>query len=276
VIFQVFEMVKYQNRINLYLSRFLINLRERSLSFRLNPDNSSKTFKDLSDILTEIQQIVFKANLEREKQFHYLNYVVSNLDVGVITLYSSGKTELCNPAALHVLGLQKLSHISELDTISPGFRQFIESLKGGQQRMMRVNIGNKVKNLSFRCGEFRIQTVEMKLVSFLDIHTELEENELDAWQKLIRVLTHEIMNSITPVNTLAQSMIRQIRKDNRVIEANELDNEKLAELMDGLEMIEERGTGVLEFVEKFRSLTRIPMPATPRTAHLQIGPTLSS
>lgn len=260
ILAQVWELVHYQNKTNFYLSRFLINLREQNLSFRLNPNQEGSSFRDLTNILTEIQAIVAKANLEKEKQFHYLNYVVSNLDVGVITFYSTGKVELCNETALKMLGYRSISQLRDLNSIYEGLGDFVLSLRGGQHALFRITQGNKVNNLSFRCGEFRIGTIDMKLVSFQDIHTELEEQELDSWQKLIRVLTHEIMNSITPVNTLAQALIRQLRIGNTTIDIKDIEQEMLAELITGLEMIEERGTGLLEFVEKFRSLTRMPLP----------------
>jgi nitrogen fixation/metabolism regulation signal transduction histidine kinase len=259
IIIQVFELVHYQNKINLYLSRFLINLREQNLSFKYNTGNVSATFKDLTEILGSIQNTIIRATLDKEKQFHYLNYVVSNLDVGVITFYSTGRMELCNPAALKILGVQRVNNINDLDNIRLGFTEFIQSLEGGKQQMYRISKGNSVSNLSFRCAEFRIEGVLIKLVSFQDIRTELEEQELDSWQKLIRVLTHEIMNSITPVNTLAQSLIRQFRKEEDV-NAKITDQNALNDLIEGLEMIEERGVSVLEFVHKFRSLTRMPSP----------------
>jgi two-component system, NtrC family, nitrogen regulation sensor histidine kinase NtrY len=257
---QIWEMVHYQNKVNRYLSKFLINLREQNFSFHLDSSSNTKSFLDLTLMLTEIQTMLFQANLEKEKQFHYLNYVVSHIDVGIITFYPSGKVELCNNAALKILGTTKISHLKDLNQVSIGLDNFVQSLSGGQQRLYKITSGNALSTLSFRCGEFRIETLFMKLVSFQDIQTELEEQELDSWQKLIRVLTHEIMNSITPVNTLAQTMIRQFRKEDRLIEAKELNQELLSELIQGLEMIEERGTGVLQFVEKFRSLTRLPHP----------------
>lgn len=257
---QVWELIHYQNKTNLYLSRFLINIREQNLTVQFDQKHISPSLKVLNKVLSEIQAVVIKANLEKEKQYHYLNYVISTLDIGIITFYPSGKVELFNNAAMKILGHQNIFNIKDLNNISEGMGDFIISLNGGQRRIYKLNHGNYVNSLSFRCGEFRIGPVLMKLVSFQDIRVELEEQELDSWQKLIRVLTHEIMNSITPVNILVQSLIRQFKKSNEFGGTKNMDMEMNGELITGLEMIEERGTSVLEFMEKFRSLTRMPLP----------------
>jgi signal transduction histidine kinase len=115
--------------------------------------------------------------------------------------------------------------------------------------------------LSIHATEFRMRGEEYVLVSFQDIHPELEQKEIESWQKLIRVLTHEIMNSITPISSLAStvsSMLNEYKSSNPQITADE--KEGLEDILHAISTIESRSKGLLNFVEIYRNLTRIPKP----------------
>lgn len=256
--FQLWELVNYQNRINSLLSRFLVNLKEQNLSFRFLQKEQS--FQNLATLLTEIQQIILQANIEKEKQYQYLQYVVSHLDIGIITFRDDGRIELFNHASQKILGIPKPSSVMDLDRASDSLGNFVFALNGGENSMFRLSQGNTINQLLFRCSEFRIGTISMKLVSFQDIRNELEQQELESWQKLIRVLTHEIMNSVTPVNTLVQSMMRRFQKNGKPLLPADMNEEMITDMTEGLEMIGERGQGLVRFVDKFHSLSRLPKP----------------
>ena len=121
--------------------------------------------------------------------------------------------------------------------------------------MIKMTIQNRLLELSVSVADFKLREVPYKLISFQNIQKELEEKELDAWQKLIRILTHEIMNSVTPITSLASS-INSLIADN----SKTLDEEEMEDIRDGIYAIQKRGEGLLHFTETYRSLTKIPPP----------------
>jgi signal transduction histidine kinase len=114
--------------------------------------------------------------------------------------------------------------------------------------------------LAIKASIFKIGQKEIRLVSLQDIKNELDEKEMDAWQKLIRVLTHEIINSVTPVTSLTSTISGFFRKGDKIAEAKDLTDENIREALTGLGYIEDRGKNLIDFVTKFRSLTKLPVP----------------
>ena len=117
-----------------------------------------------------------------------------------------------------------------------------------------------MQQLAIRVSVFKIGQKEIRLVSFQDIKNELDEKEMDSWQKLIRVLTHEIINSVTPVTSLTSTISGFFRKGDKVLSAKDLSDENINEALTGLGYIEDRGKNLIDFVSKFRSLTKLPAP----------------
>jgi C4-dicarboxylate-specific signal transduction histidine kinase len=115
-------------------------------------------------------------------------------------------------------------------------------------------------SLSFKAAEFRLLDRKIKLISIQNIKMELEAEELEAWQKLIRVLTHEIVNSVTPVNSLTNTIIKMFEQDGKQLNTAELDESVIKNALEGLHSIEKRNRGLIGFVKSYRSLTRIPKP----------------
>ena len=138
--------------------------------------------------------------------------------------------------------------------------KFLRGLKPEQQQLMKINISGSIIQLSVKASEFRILDSKIKLVSFQDIKSELDQKELESWQKLIRVLAHEIMNSITPINTLSETMIKQNRQHEEIVRQWQGGNEYFENMMDGLQLIRERGSGLIDFVQSYRDLSKLPTP----------------
>jgi signal transduction histidine kinase len=125
---------------------------------------------------------------------------------------------------------------------------------------MKINISGSIIQLSVKASEFKILDSWVKLVSFQDIKGELDQKELESWQKLIRVLAHEIMNSITPINTLSETMLKQNRQHEELVRQWQGGSEYFDNMMDGLQLIRERGSGLIDFVQKYRDLSKLPTP----------------
>ena len=126
--------------------------------------------------------------------------------------------------------------------------------------MFTIERDAEILKLSFKRVQFKLRGRDIHLLSIQNIKSELEEEEIEAWQKLIRVLSHEIMNSVTPVKSLTKTLIDMFEKDNGVKTAQEVDDATISNCLDGLHAIENRSKGLLNFVQSYRKLTRLPKP----------------
>jgi nitrogen fixation/metabolism regulation signal transduction histidine kinase len=170
------------------------------------------------------------------------------------------KVEIINQAAKDLLGVKELNSINILERVHRGLPEILLKLKTGEQKVVSLKSGEKLHQLALRVSVFKIAQKDIRLISLQDIKNELDEKEMDSWQKLIRVLTHEIINSVTPITSLTSTISGFFRKGDQIISVKDLSDENIREALTGLGYIEDRGKNLMEFVSKFRSLTRLPAP----------------
>ena len=251
-LFELIFLIHYLTRTNRGLTNFL-----RSLKYL---DNSKgihgyeKSFDALNLTYNEILDSVLKVKNEKEADNHYFKYTVEHLDVGVISYNDSGDIELFNRAARRLTGCELAGKIKELDNAIPNLSELIHSLKEGHSKVIKVDTENEILKLSVRKTVFKINDKNKNLVSLQNIRTELEEEEIEVYKKLISVLTHEIMNSVSPIKSLTNTVITMYEKE---IIPGEQKNE---DILLALKTIQKRSKGLLKFVEVYRNLTKIPMP----------------
>ncbi len=246
---------------NRRMKRFFeaISFDDFSLSF--TSSFRGRSFDDLNKSFNEVVQRFRDNRIEKEEHYQYLLTIVEHISIGIIVFNRSGKVDLVNNALRRMLRIPALQNISELKGIDEAFGKMVQELKGGENGLSKIFLGNELMRLSIYATEFRMRGEEYMLVSIQNIHGELEENEIESWQKLTRVLTHEIMNSITPIVSLAGSMRGLIETGNTLQQEDiRLGAEEAAEMKEALQAIENRSAGLLRFVDIYRNLTRIPRP----------------
>jgi two-component system nitrogen regulation sensor histidine kinase NtrY len=171
-----------------------------------------------------------------------------------------GYVEVMNKQAKKHLSIVNISNIRLLQQLNPSVYKILETIKPGEKVILKQIIKNNLINLSIQSSELCFGEKRYQLISFQDIRHELEENEIDSWQKLIRVMTHEIMNSIAPITSLTNTLIRFFKKDEKVLLPEELTTDDIINTLTGLTVIEDRGKGLMHFVDNYRKLTKIPNP----------------
>jgi two-component system, NtrC family, nitrogen regulation sensor histidine kinase NtrY len=170
---------------------------------------------------------------------------------------------MINNAAKRLFNIPHLKNIQLLETWSPGLSQVFFNLEPGESELIKLKLGEDTMQLSVHATGFIINERDIVLVSIKNIQSELEEQEMEAWQKLIRVLTHEIMNSIAPIASLTatvNAMLTQLTDRIGPHINNTDDRESVNDIIDALNTIHKRSTGLIQFVEEYRNLTRIPKP----------------
>jgi nitrogen fixation/metabolism regulation signal transduction histidine kinase len=220
------------------------------------------TFNELNKAFNEVMQDFQKVRAEKEESFHYLQTIVQNIDVSVIAYSADGNIELINKTAKKLFQLTSIRNIKALDTLSPELVATLLNIKPGENKLVKIQFEDDMLQLAIYATTIKVKDKLIYLVTIKDIQNVLEEQETEAWQKLIRVLTHEIMNSITPIASLSSTldlmlkgMVSQGKK-----EALQIDLESVGEIQEALQTINKRSTGLLHFVNTYRNLTRIPQP----------------
>jgi len=259
IILQTVGLINYLNKTNRYLSGFLYFLKESNASISMEEDEKSPV-SDLHGYFNEIKSIIRNVRIEKENQYLYLQYIIENVGVGLISFGHNGQIELINESAKTILETPALNNINDLNRIQNGFASFILNLKPQQPQLFKLNLQHEIIHLSMKASKIKIGERNITIVTFQDIKNELDDNELDSYLKLIRVLTHEIMNSVTPINTLTRTIRNFYMGENGLRSKKELEPDVIKETVTGLDLIEERGNGLKSFVSKYRNLTRLPQP----------------
>lgn len=253
ILYQVFALWHFLNSTNKEIARFLLSIRYSDFSQSFSHQRSGGSFKELNDAFNEVIKEFQKTRTEKEEHFRFLNTVIQHVGVGLISFNQSGRIEFINNAAKKILKINVLNNIENLNRISADLGTRISKMHAGDKAVIRIFDEQEVIQLIIVAAEFRMKDQKYTLISLQNIQSELEEKEMEAWQKLIRVLTHEIMNSVTPISSLAGTV-------NEMLSRNEKDEETINDMQIAIDTIRKRSDGLVRFVDNYRSLTHVPKP----------------
>jgi len=263
VIFEIASLIRYLDRTNRELTSFLESIRFSEFTRTFQIESMGGTFNELNKAFNEVMQDFQKVRAEKEESFHYLQTIVQNIDVSVIAYGADGNIELINKTAKKLFQLSSIKNIKSLESLSPELVATLLGIKPGENKLVKVQFEDDILQLAIYASTIKIKDKLIYLVTIKDIQNVLEEQETEAWQKLIRVLTHEIMNSITPIASLSSTLDLMLK--GMVGQGNgeelRIDNESVSEIQEALQTISKRSTGLLHFVNTYRNLTRIPQPS---------------
>lgn len=252
---QVFALYHYLNRVNRKLTLFLEAIRYEDFSIRFSADNKlGKSFSALNHQFNEVLEAFRQTRAEREANLKYIDTIIQHISIGVFSFDSDGKIELINPAAFRLMGIYRLRYLDELKNAHPQLSELLQELPAGHKTLYATQNGQQ---LSIHAASVRLQGRFVKLISLQNIHAELQQKELEAWQNLTKILRHEIMNSVTPIVSLIGTMQEIVEHD---IPANSAQAEAVDDLKEALETIESRSKGIMNFVNAYRDYTTLPKP----------------
>lgn len=260
VFYNVFGLIRYTEKANRDLTRFLESIQYEDFSQNFSGKRMGKSFDELSKAFNKIVKDFQRISIEKEEQYLYLKTIVQHIGIGLIVFQKNGKVELINRAAKKIFGIGEIRNISKLKELSPDLVKTMQNLKVREHKLEKVFSSTAILQLSLYSTKLKLRNENVTLVSIQDIQSELEENELEAWQKLIRVLTHEILNSMTPIVSLSSTANDNLNivKENKDLDKKVLDN--LTDTQTAIQTIQKRSEGLLHFVEAFRRLYRLPQP----------------
>lgn len=261
IIYLVTDLIRFVEKTNTKITHFLESIRHSDFSSSFSNTGLGRSFESLNKALNDVIKEFKITRAEKEEHFNYLQTVVQHVSIGIIAFKKDGKVDIINNAVKKLLKISNLKTIDELKSITDELPDVLSSMRSGDKQLLKVIIEGQLLQVSVYATEFRMRGDDFILVSLQNITSELEEKEIESWQNLIRVLTHEIMNSITPISSLASTIIDMlVDKENEQARLKTLDGEDVESVLSALKTIQGRSRGLLNFMEIFRNLTRIPKP----------------
>ncbi|MCE7864146.1 MAG: GHKL domain-containing protein [Bacteroidetes bacterium CHB5] len=256
---QLLELYRFSSQTNRKLTRFLESVRYSDFISGFAYDNKlGKSFRELNTAFNEVLEAFRKARTEKEEHWQYLNTIVQQVRTGIISFDPEGEIQLINPIARKFIGISNIKNINELITRNPKIHAALLEVESGKSILYK---GGADMLLTLQATELRIRGGHVKLVTLQNIQTELQKQELEAWQNLTRVLRHEIMNSITPISSLTSTLREILEHDLTKKETHyELKQEGAEDLGEGLATIESRSKGLIKFIDAYREYTSVPQP----------------
>ncbi|UCG61079.1 MAG: ATP-binding protein [Candidatus Zixiibacteriota bacterium] len=261
IIIQIAALIHYVEKTNRDLARFLMSIRYSDFSQSFTSPRRGSSFRELNEAFDEVIAQFHKARSEKEEHYRYLQTVVQHIGLSLIAYDAEGSVDLVNNAAKKLLKARHLTNVKLLSGFSQELVDTLFRLRAGEKALVRVQEGDEELHLIIYATSFKLRGKSITLVSMQNIESELAEQEMQAWQKLIRVLTHEIMNSVTPIASLASTVNNMIGSSMHTDKGNgKLSLETSEDIQQAVATIEKRSNGLLHFTEAYRNLTRIPKP----------------
>ncbi len=260
-IFQLKQLIDLVDHSNKDLASFFDSVEFDDLSASFKTDSKDPGVQRLHQELNEA--IIKLRNSRQEKDSEYLFYknIVMHVGIGLIIFKEdNGKIEIFNSAARKLLKINRAETVQDLKEVSDTLVNVFIRLRTGGRELIRLKVGEDIIQLSVYAIELTLRGENLKLISLQNIQSELEEKEMEAWQNLVRVLTHEIMNSVTPISSLAGTIDDELKVHLRDDSGKPLNKEQLEDIHLSLQTISKRSEGLIHFVKEFRSLTQIPKP----------------
>jgi two-component system, NtrC family, nitrogen regulation sensor histidine kinase NtrY len=260
LVLQVVELIHYLEMTNRQFTAFLDSITAHDFSPRYHLSRKGKSFNALGKAFNQITLAMQQLNSERAAQHQLLEALIEHISIALLCIDENGKLTLMNQSAKRLFNFPYIHHAFALNKVDEQLPTLVQEAVPGESQLICLNLGGQAQPLSMFTTKFALLDSTYSLVSFQNIRDELESRELDSWQKLIKVLTHEIMNSVTPIVSLS-TVIKEALVDGKgQLSMAKLSAEETLDLVRSLLAIETRGKGLVRFVQSYNNLANIPKP----------------
>ncbi|MCC2617027.1 PAS domain-containing protein [Aestuariibacter halophilus] len=256
----IWETLTFVKKTNEELSRFLDAARYGDFTQRFEFPSLGTGFEQLGSTFNAILARFQHQREEQETALRHLRAMVEHVPVPLISVHTNGQLTQWNKSARRLLGSGEITHIDNLAVFGPHVPTQINQLQPGQRQLMTFDVDGMDHQLAVSATDLLYDRQREKLVSLLDIRSELDTAQLNAWQDLVRVLTHEIMNSMTPIASLAQTASQLATDIQQRSDLPEALHHDMQDLQDAVDTLARRSDSLMHFVGSYRRLTRLPDP----------------
>jgi len=254
------ELVLYVERGMRGLTRFVEFVAHRDFSAPAQLPLKGRIFDDLQDAYRRLADQFRRLNLEKAAKQQYFEAVIQHVGIALVCFDDDGQSTMANGPALRLFGMPTINSWRSLERVDAELPGLVERLGDGDRAMISLRRDEEPLQLVLFATCFELLDARYKLVSFQNIRDELDRHEIDSWQKLIRVLTHEIMNSVTPITSLSALIRDTLVDDHSPGAMRALTPKDQEDVLRGITAIQTRSTGLLDFVQAYRSFANVPTP----------------
>jgi two-component system, NtrC family, nitrogen regulation sensor histidine kinase NtrY len=252
------RLIHFMNRTNRLLGNFLIYMHEKDPTLSFSYPVAEKHFRGLQKAM-EVLIREFKENrIALEMQTRYLEAIVENVSSGIICSDDQGKITIMNRTACHLLDVEKMTSVDELEHHAGKLVSVMSAMAPGDQARLGLTHGSRKVLLLLQSSRIKLKDRFVHILAMNDISHQLEEQEILSWKRLIRVMNHEIMNSITPIITLSRAIVRKLGKGAGKESEGRVPAEILSDAVRSASIIEERSNGLISFIDRYKQLTNLP------------------
>ena len=260
IFFLTISLISYLNITNKKIRFFFDSVRNDDSSLSFPVDVRNRSFRELYLSMNRVNQQIQQLKIENSHQEQYFRILLEHLATGIITYNNKGFVLHANSSAMRLLSMDVLTHLQQIERVDQKLFLAIKNIKPFERRLVAINTQHGEIQMSLKATSFKTNDNELVILSIQDIKNELDEKELESWMKLIRVLMHEIMNSITPITSLSERLSKIYFTGGHPVLPKEVTEKTIATTLQGLNVIREQGKGLMSFVESYRKLTRVPEP----------------
>ncbi|MFT7286511.1 MAG: two-component system nitrogen regulation sensor histidine kinase NtrY [Halieaceae bacterium] len=255
-----YEVVHFVSRTNQEISRFLDAARYADFGQRFNLGSMGAGFEDLGATFSDILEKFREQRTGQESELRHLNALLEHVPVPLISVHADGRVTLWNNTSRRLFGVSHIGDVNDMALYGEAFSKILKELPPGERQLADFAVDGMERRLTVAVSEIVLEGEPERLISLQDIQSELDGMQLDAWQDLVRVLTHEIMNSITPVASLAKTTVDLVDDAAAKVTDHPDVVEDLVDVKNAVATVARRSDSLMKFVSSYRRLTHLPAP----------------
>jgi signal transduction histidine kinase len=255
VIYLVIEFISFQRKAQDELNQFVESVHYRDFSRYFDVKHAPAELQPMREGFNEINTTFKVISKEKETQYQYLQKILELVDTGILSYeVETGSVVWMNESLKKMLQLPYLKTVLSLAKRDLDLYNEITNLQPGEHRIATAHLEREAFKILLSATAFQTEGKKYKLIAFQNVNEALDETESKAWQKLLSVMTHEIMNSIAPISSLAETIKGRLQAYSAIIKS---DDTSLEDLKIGIDTIKRRSEGLLKFAETYRNLNKI-------------------
>ncbi|MGB7395573.1 MAG: ATP-binding protein [Pricia sp.] len=260
LVLQTVFLIRYVNQTNRKIAYFFDAIKNEDFTLRFPEKLSVKSLEELNHSLNMLNAMIQDIHLKKQAQEQYYKEILRQADIGILTINPKGHILYANPTVEKLLNYRPLNHVKQLNQVDENLYALFKDLQPFESKTFQLTNEREKTQLALKSTSISVDKQSLLLVVVQDINKELDEKETDSWVKLIRVLTHEIMNTITPITSISESVIKYFKKEGRLLTPEEFEEHHLKSTVKGLEVIREQGNDLMSFVQSYRTFLNVPEP----------------
>lgn len=257
---QLVALLQFVKTTHRELKRFMGAVQNSDFSQSFSYNDLGASYKELGEAFSIVFDRFRTARSAREEQAHYLRMLVDHIPVALITIHDDGRVEALNNAARRMFTPGFPATPDEFGRFGAELAETVIGIEAGQSLVVRTDVSSASRQLKIAATEIVIGGERLKILSLQDIQSELDATEFDAWRELGRVLTHELMNSLTPVSSLAETATQMLDDLQKKTDVGSETGAEIEDIHSAVEAVARRSQGLLKFVESYRQVMRVPPP----------------